>query len=117
MPASCWSPRRMRPDLDGEEPVHEYPAPSRPTLLPQMNVQQAVAAFDRAEAEALAVVDAPDRRSVIGLLTEAYALRRYAEESEKRRRSAVRRTLDGGGRDGQATAWTHQAKRGKIRVA
>jgi CIC family chloride channel protein len=53
-------------------------------LTPWMNVQEAARAFDRAEAEALAVVDA--QRRVVGLLTEAYVLRRYAEESERRRR-------------------------------
>ncbi len=59
------------------------------TLLPAMNIQDAVAAFDRAEAESLAVVDAPDSRRVVGILTEAHALRRYAEESEKHRREAI----------------------------
>jgi CIC family chloride channel protein len=53
------------------------------TLSPDMNVQQAVAAFDRAEAEALAVVDGAGH--AVGMLTEAHALRRYAEESERRR--------------------------------
>jgi chloride channel protein, CIC family len=58
-------------------------------LLPGMTIKEAVLAFDRAEAEALAVVDSyPDRR-VIGLLTEAYALRRYAAELERRRHELV----------------------------
>ena len=61
-------------------------------LLPEMNVKQAVAVFDRAESEALAVVDGMDSRTVIGLLTEGYALRRYAEELDKARAS-----LAGGG--------------------
>ena len=34
----------------------------------------------------LAVVDGTDSRRVIGLLTEAYALRRYSEELDRRRR-------------------------------
>jgi CIC family chloride channel protein len=59
------------------------------TLLPQMNIQQAVAAFDRAEAEALAVVDGSGSGEVVGVLTEAYTLRRYAEESERRRRDLI----------------------------
>ncbi|WP_315831370.1 hypothetical protein [Bradyrhizobium prioriisuperbiae] len=58
-------------------------------LRPDQNVQDAVAAFDRAEAESLAVVDTAEQRRVIGLLTEAHALRRYSEESERRRREAV----------------------------
>lgn len=62
------------------------------TLLPSMNVQEAAAAFDRAEAEALAVIDNAEHRKVIGLLTEAHTLRRYAEESEKRRREVLGET-------------------------
>ena len=59
-------------------------------LTPQMNVQEAAGAFDRAEAEALAVVD--QQRRPIGLLTEAYVLRRYAAESERRRREVLGET-------------------------
>jgi CIC family chloride channel protein len=58
-------------------------------LLPSMNVREAAAAFDRAEAESLAVVDSPVARQVIGLLSEAHTLRRYAEESELRRRELL----------------------------
>jgi CIC family chloride channel protein len=53
-------------------------------LLPDMGVKEAVELFERAEADALAVVD--KERHVIGLLTEQYALRRYAEELDRRRR-------------------------------
>jgi CIC family chloride channel protein len=48
-----------------------------------------VLAFDRAEAEALAVVDSFRDRHVIGLLTEAYVLRRYAAALERRRRELI----------------------------
>jgi CIC family chloride channel protein len=58
-------------------------------LLPTMNVREAAAAFDRAEAESLAVVDSPIERQVIGLLSESHTLRRYAEESELRRRELL----------------------------
>jgi chloride channel protein, CIC family len=58
-------------------------------LLPGMAIKEAVLAFDRAEAEALAVVNSYQDRRVIGLLTEAYALRRYAAELERRRRDVV----------------------------
>jgi chloride channel protein, CIC family len=58
-------------------------------LVPSMTIKEAVLAFDRDEAEALAVVNSyPDRR-VIGLLTEAFALRRYAAELERRRHELV----------------------------
>jgi len=58
-------------------------------LLPGMAIKEAVLAFDRAEAEALAVVDSYLDRRVIGLLTEAYALRRYAAELERRRQELL----------------------------
>lgn len=58
-------------------------------LLPGMAVKEAVLAFDRAEAEALAVVDSYRDRHVTGLLTEAYVLRRYSAELERRRREMV----------------------------
>ncbi len=55
-------------------------------LVPQMTVKEAVAMFERAEADALAVVDGNDTMRVLGLLTEQHALRRYAEELDTRRR-------------------------------
>jgi CIC family chloride channel protein len=58
-------------------------------LLPQMTVQEAISAFDRFESEALAVVDSVERRQVIGLLSEAHALRRYSEASERQRRELL----------------------------
>jgi chloride channel protein, CIC family len=58
-------------------------------LLPGMAIKEAILTFDRAEAEALAVVDSYLDRHVIGLLTEAYALRRYAAELERRRQELV----------------------------
>jgi CIC family chloride channel protein len=58
-------------------------------LYPAMNIQEAIAAFDAAEAESLAVVETGGEHRPIGILTEAHAMRRYAEESEKRRREAV----------------------------
>jgi chloride channel protein, CIC family len=58
-------------------------------LIPSMNVRQAVAAFDATEAESLAVVDPEHQNRVIGVLTEAHALRRYAEESERQRRDLL----------------------------
>ena len=55
-------------------------------LLPGMAVKEAVLAFDRAEAEALVVVNSFLDRRVMGLLTEAYVLRRYSAALEGRRR-------------------------------
>jgi CIC family chloride channel protein len=58
-------------------------------LLPQMTAQEAISGFDRFEAEALAVVDTLERRQVIGLLSEAHALRRYSDASERQRRELL----------------------------
>jgi len=58
-------------------------------LHPAMNIREAIAVFDAAEAESLAVVEAGDEGRPIGILTEAHAMRRYAEESEQRRREAI----------------------------
>ncbi len=58
-------------------------------LLAQLTAQEAIAAFDRFEAEALAVVDSAEHRQVIGLLSEAHALRRYSDASERQRRELL----------------------------
>ena len=58
-------------------------------LHPGMNIQEAIAVFDAAEAETLAVVETDGQHRPIGVLSEAHAMRRYAEESEQRRREAV----------------------------
>ena len=55
-------------------------------LLPQMTIKEAVGLFEAAESDELAVVESAESMKVIGVLTEQYALRRYSEELEKRRR-------------------------------
>lgn len=52
-------------------------------LLPGLNVADAAQVFERAESEELAVLDNLGNRNVVGLLTEKYLLRRYAEELDK----------------------------------
>jgi len=52
-------------------------------LLPSMTAQAAADIFVASGSEELAVVDNLERRRVVGLLTEAYVLRRYAEELDK----------------------------------
>ena len=59
---------------------------TKSTLLPAMTVKEAIAMFEAAESDALAVVDGPESMKVIGLLTEQYALRRYSEELDRRRK-------------------------------
>jgi CIC family chloride channel protein len=58
-------------------------------LHPEMNIQEAIAVFDAAEAESLAVVEAAGEHRPVGILTEAHAMRRYAEESERQRRDMI----------------------------
>ena len=58
-------------------------------LTPEMSIKEIMSAFDAAESDELAVLD--ERRRPVGLLSEAHATRRYAEESE-----AARRDLTGG---------------------
>src|SRR6185437_16066767 len=55
-------------------------------LLPSMNIKHAANLFERSEGEALAVLDDPLHRRVVGMLTEAHVLRRYTEELDKARR-------------------------------
>lgn len=55
-------------------------------LLPSMTVADAAKLFEAANAEELAVVESLHTRKVVGLLTEQYLLRRYAEELDKARR-------------------------------
>jgi CIC family chloride channel protein len=77
------------PELDETRPVRDIVHLVDTVLLPTMTVKEAAALFDKAEAEALAVVEAPDNRQVIGLLTEAYTLRRYTGELEQRRQDLL----------------------------
>ncbi|WP_082365259.1 chloride channel protein [Bosea vaviloviae] len=61
-------------------------------LTPDLNVKQAIAIFERSESEALAVIDSPKTGNVLGILTEAHALRRYTEEMDQARRGAIGET-------------------------
>ena len=54
-------------------------------LLPDQDVRRALGRFVECEEEMLPVLTSAEDRRVIGYLTEAYALRRYAEELERRR--------------------------------
>ncbi len=52
-------------------------------LFPWMNVREALALFTKHEADGLVVVDHEATRRVLGIVTEAHALRRYGEELER----------------------------------
>lgn len=74
------------PEHEGTERVRDILRQQGAVLLPRMSIKEAVAMFEEAEADTLAVVDAPESRRVVGTLSEQYALRRYAEELDRRRR-------------------------------
>jgi CIC family chloride channel protein len=54
-------------------------------LLPGQNVRTALMLFDNTKMETLPVLRSAVDRQIIGFLTEAYALRRYNQELERRR--------------------------------
>jgi CIC family chloride channel protein len=56
-------------------------------LAPEMTIKEIMGVFDHTETDELAVLDRD--RQVLGVLSEAYATRRYAEELEKARRDLV----------------------------
>jgi CIC family chloride channel protein len=77
------------PDLEAPNRLADLLHHRDVVLFPGMNIQEAIAVFDAAEAESLAVVEPGSEHRPIGILTEAHAMRRYAEESERRRREAI----------------------------
>ncbi len=61
-------------------------------LLPAMNVRDALTAFETAQADALVVLDGAETKQILGFLTEQFALKRYNEELERRRRELAGET-------------------------
>ncbi|RJF78904.1 chloride channel protein [Rhodopseudomonas palustris] len=53
-------------------------------LLRGMSIREILTAFERSEADVLAVVDRPDHLMAIGTVSEAHVLRTYGEELERR---------------------------------
>jgi chloride channel protein, CIC family len=76
-------------EVSPDQPIKALLRATGVILMPSMAIKEAVLAFDQAETEALAVVDSRNDRRVIGFLTEAYALRRYAAELERRRKELI----------------------------
>ncbi|MCF3946168.1 chloride channel protein [Acidiphilium sp. AL] len=74
------------PGEEDPHTIHDLVRHQNDFLLPQATVKEAIRAFERAECDVLAVLDGPETRHVLGVLTEQYALRRYSEELDQRRR-------------------------------
>jgi chloride channel protein, CIC family len=53
-------------------------------LLPSASIRDIMKAFERSEADVLAVLDRADHRAAIGTVSEAHVLRTYGEELERR---------------------------------
>jgi CIC family chloride channel protein len=77
------------PEVDEATPVRDLAHFRDTALLPTMTVKDAMVTFEKAEAEALAVIDSWEKAEVVGLLTEAYTLRRYKDELEQRRQELL----------------------------
>ncbi len=67
-----------------ETPVASLAINRDVALSAAMSIKEIMAAFDATETDELAVID--EDRKVLGVVSEAYATRRYAEELEKARR-------------------------------
>ena len=76
-------------ELAATKPLRDILRHADHVVLPQMTAQEAIAAFGKFEAEALAVVDSAERRQVLGLLSEAHTLRRFSDASERQRRELL----------------------------
>lgn len=63
-------------------------------LLPDEDIQHAMKQFERSELEELPVLDSLKSHKIIGYVTEAYTLKRYAQELETQN-SAIRLPLQG----------------------
>jgi CIC family chloride channel protein len=76
--------RAFAENQDPQTPVADIAIQKEASLTPAMAIKEIMAAFDTTQADELAVVD--EHRNVLGVVSEAYATRRYAEELEKARR-------------------------------
>ena len=77
--ASAWDERR-----DPATPAADIAVHRDASLNPELDITGVLRRLDAVQADELAVVDADQR--VIGLLSDAYVRRRYAEELEKAQR-------------------------------
>jgi CIC family chloride channel protein len=78
-----------------ETPIVALARHRETVLFRPMNVRAALRSFEQAEAEVLAVLDDPTRRTPIGFLSESSARRRYGEEMDKAAAHLVGQTWPG----------------------
>jgi chloride channel protein, CIC family len=70
---------------DTDKSVGEFASQPAPFLLPGDNLRSALDRFSQAAQETLPVINNAKDRRIIGYMSEAYALRRYAQELERHR--------------------------------
>jgi len=73
------------PDVDTNQRVGDLVSETVSFLLPGDDLRTALERFSHAAQETLPVIDNTEDRRIIGYLSEAYALRRYAQELERHR--------------------------------
>ena len=76
------------PDLDDAADglvASDLAGKGRAFLTPEMDVRTALSRFEETALETMAVLVAANDRRVVGYVTEAFALRRYAQEMERHR--------------------------------
>ena len=71
-------------DIPPETPVASLAHQQESFLLPLTSIRDIMKAFEKTEADVLAVVDNAADRTVIGTVSEAHVLRTYGEELERR---------------------------------
>jgi CIC family chloride channel protein len=76
-------------ELAGATPLRDILHHADHMLLPQQTAREAIKFFGQFETESMAVVDSIEHRQVIGLLSEAHTLRRFADASERQRRELL----------------------------
>jgi chloride channel protein, CIC family len=70
---------------DVQQKVGDFISEPAPFLLPGDDLRTALDRFSHAAEETLPVIDNTEDRRIIGYMSEAYALRRYAQELERHR--------------------------------
>ncbi|NDW05419.1 chloride channel protein [Jiella pacifica] len=78
------TPTAYADSLDTAAPISEVAVLTDAALRPEMDISKVMEAFDTAAADELAVVGAEGQ--VLGLLSESFVRKRYAEEMEKNQR-------------------------------
>jgi CIC family chloride channel protein len=76
---------RLANSGDDGRPIADFISQRPPFLLPGDNLRSALERFSEAAQETLPVIDNMNDRRILGYMSEAYALRRYAYELERHR--------------------------------